>query len=293
MNKASALFSRLKWIFSVSRRFARVDRKGRSAVTSILATAGICFGVMTLTVVMSIMNGFQMSFIDAIMEISSYHIRVMKLPDTSENNLFNAVKENKNILSVTEFYEAQTLMTGTRGKESAAIIRAVNPEIFYTDEGLKKEMRLVYGEFDISEEDTIILGSSLARNLGVHPGDKVNLFVLSGGNDVNLFSSERNFTVKGIFTSGYADIACNRRFRGRRPAYRAYRGYREEELTFSLRAMLSSGRFPGRITVTVPSFTTVFSLRPPDSSTALPSGTFPFQDMLSGSLSPSGRAYTA
>ena len=206
MNKASALFSRLKWIFSVSRRFARVDRKGRSAVTSILATAGICFGVMTLTVVMSIMNGFQMSFIDAIMEISSYHIRVMKLPDTSENNLFNAVKENKNILSVTEFYEAQTLMTGTRGKESAAIIRAVNPEIFYTDEGLKKEMRLVYGEFDISEEDTIILGSSLARNLGVHPGDKVNLFVLSGGNDVNLFSSERNFTVKGIFTSGYADI---------------------------------------------------------------------------------------
>ena len=65
----------LRWISAVSRRFARVDRKGRSAVTSVLATLGICFGVMTLITVMSIMNGFQMNFIDAIMEVSSYHIR--------------------------------------------------------------------------------------------------------------------------------------------------------------------------------------------------------------------------
>lgn len=206
MNKNTGLFSRLKWIFSVSRRFARVDRKGRSAVTSILATAGICFGVMTLTVVMSIMNGFQMSFIDAIMEISSYHIRISDVPDSSTNQIYNICAENKNIISVTEFYEAQSLMTGERGRESTAIIRAVNPEIFNTDSGLKKEMKLLYGSFDISEENTIILGSSLARNLGVHIGDSVNLFVLSGGNDVDLFSSERIFTVKGIFSCGYSDI---------------------------------------------------------------------------------------
>ena len=31
------------WIFFVSKRFARVDRKGRSKVTSILASLGIGF----------------------------------------------------------------------------------------------------------------------------------------------------------------------------------------------------------------------------------------------------------
>ncbi|MCR4735390.1 MAG: ABC transporter permease [Treponema sp.] len=206
MNKKSNFFSRFKWIFSVSRRFARVDRKGRSAVTSILSTAGICFGVMTLTVVMSIMNGFQMSFIDAIMEISSYHVRVTDLEEDSFQKVYSICAENKNILSITEFYEAQTLMTGARGKESAAIIRAVDPEIFKKDSGLKKEMHLVNGTFDIPQENTIILGSSLARNLGVQVGDSVNLFVLSGGNDVDLFSSERNFKVAGIFTCGYSDI---------------------------------------------------------------------------------------
>ena len=63
-----SFFKNLRWISTVSRRFARVDRKGRSAVTSRLATLGICFGVMSLTVVMSVMNGFQMSFIDAILD---------------------------------------------------------------------------------------------------------------------------------------------------------------------------------------------------------------------------------
>ena len=39
----------IRWISELSRRFARVDRKGRSAVTSTLATLGIAFGVMTLS----------------------------------------------------------------------------------------------------------------------------------------------------------------------------------------------------------------------------------------------------
>ena len=59
-----------KWILFVSRRFSKVDRQGRSAVTSMLASLGICFGVMTLITVISVMNGFQMSFIDSIMEVS-------------------------------------------------------------------------------------------------------------------------------------------------------------------------------------------------------------------------------
>lgn len=200
------LFSNLQWIKAVSNRFARVDREGRSAVTSILATLGICFGVMTLIVVMSVMNGFQMSFIDAIMEISSYHIRVTDLQKEEEPLLFEACNNNKNILSVTPFYEAQTLMTGTRGRESAAIIRAVDPLIYSNDKGFYEQLQIYYGGFNLSAPDSIVLGSSLARKLGVNVGDTVNLLVLSGGSDVSLFSDDRNFKVTGIFSSGYSEI---------------------------------------------------------------------------------------
>ena len=176
-----SFFSNLRWINDVSKRFARVDRKGRSAVTSVLATLGICFGVMTLIVVMSVMNGFQMSFIDAIMEISSYHLRVTDLPVEQEAELYSLCDENRNIISVTPFYEAQTLMTGKRGRENAAIIRAVNPSIYTQDKGFYEQLKITGGSFDLSEEDSIVMGASLARKLNVGVGDTVNLLVLSGG----------------------------------------------------------------------------------------------------------------
>ena len=105
----------IRWISAVSRRFARVDRKGRSAVTSALATLGICFGVMTLTVVMSVMNGFQMSFIDAILEVSSYHLRAVDVPEQEEPALVAACEADKHVRSCVPFYEAQALMTDSAG----------------------------------------------------------------------------------------------------------------------------------------------------------------------------------
>lgn len=198
----------IKWIFLVSKRFASVDRKGKTAATSALASLGICFGVMTLIVVMSVMNGFQMSVIDSILEVSSYHIQAVSNSSNNNDdfsNLNEFCQNNKNILSITPYYEAQTLMTSSFNKESAAIIRAVDPTSFYSDEGFQKEMKMRRGEFDLSA-NCIVLGSTLARNLGVSVGEVINLFVLSGSDDVELLSNDRNFTVTGIFTSGYSEI---------------------------------------------------------------------------------------
>lgn len=209
-NQKNNFFNSLRWISVVSRRFARVDRKGRSAVTSVLATLGICFGVMTLIVVMSVMNGFQMSFIDSILEVSSYHLRVINVAPEQENALKAACETEKRIRACVPFYEAQALMTGEKGGAVAVNVRAADESIYYKDEGFKKELRMISGSFDFSETDSIILGSTLARNLGVRTGDTVNLLVMSGGSDVDLFSSDRLFTVRGIFTTGYAEInsAC-------------------------------------------------------------------------------------
>lgn len=200
------IFQSFKWIFIVSKRFSRVDRNGRSAVTSFLATLGIAFGVMTLIVVMSVMNGFQMSFIDSILELSSYHIRIEDFPEEMESSLIQKLNESKQIVSYTPFYEAQALVTGKKGGATSVLIRALNQNVYEQDPGFKKEMQFISGSFDFSKKNSIVLGASLARNLGVHLGDSVNLMVMSGGSDVNLFSNDRIFTVSGIFTSGYQEI---------------------------------------------------------------------------------------
>ena len=206
MNKHRTLLQKLIWISTVSKRFSRVDRKGRSAVTSKLATAGIAAGVMTLIVVMSVMNGFQLSFIDSIQEISSYHVRVRNINESEELEFIDFCSENKNIKSCSQFLEAQALMASEKGFEGAAILRAVNPDIYKMDQGFYSKLKIVLGDFDLSKSGNIVIGSKLAKDLGVRLGQTVNLLMLSGTSDVDLFSQDRTFTVTGIFSCGYAEI---------------------------------------------------------------------------------------
>ncbi|MBP5753155.1 MAG: ABC transporter permease, partial [Treponema sp.] len=131
MNKAHKLFSSLKWINFVSRRFNKVDRSGRTAVTSRLSSLGVCFGVLALIVVISVMNGFQMEFIDAIMEISSYHVRVSEVENRDE--FVEWCGSDKNVNTVVPFYEAQGLMLSSSGQEGASLVRAIDPDVMEKD----------------------------------------------------------------------------------------------------------------------------------------------------------------
>ena len=197
----------MNWIFFVSRRFAKVDRSGRSAVTGFLASLSICFGVMTLIVTVSVMNGFQMGFIDSIMEISSAHIRVTASQDFDQEAFEQqCFRPELGVVAVEPMYEAQSLLASATGRQSASLIRAVSPDIMYTDAGFAQEMQMISGEFDLSRPGYIVLGSQLARQLGVRVGSTVNMLALSGGSDVDLISDNRVFVVSGIFSCGYAEI---------------------------------------------------------------------------------------
>lgn len=197
----------MNWIFFVSRRFAKVDRSGRSAVTGFLASLSICFGVMTLIVTVSVMNGFQMGFIDSIMEISSAHIRVTA-PQDFDQQAFEqqCFRPELGVVAVEPMYEAQSLLASSTGHQAASLIRAVSPDIIYTDAGFNREVKMISGEFDVSRPGYIVLGSQLARQLGLRVGSTVNMLALSGGSDVDLISDNRVFVVSGIFSCGYAEI---------------------------------------------------------------------------------------
>ena len=203
---------RFRWIAFVSRRFSRVDKNGRSAVTSFFASLGICFGIMTLIVVMSVMNGFQMEFKNAIMEVSSYHMQVRGVTDDTEARFTSWCENEKDIVSANPFYEAQSFMAASSGGQAAALIRALPADIARTDAGFAREMLMVSGSFAIEDDDAIVLGSSLADSLGVRTGGEVTLLALSGGSDVALLSRTRRFRVTGIFYAGYADINASYAF---------------------------------------------------------------------------------
>ncbi len=208
-----------RWIFYVAKRFSIVDKKGASYITSRLAVMGICFGVMTLILVMSVMNGFQREFIDSIMEISSYHARIESAPDLFDSHNFieglEEIKKHPGVKTAVPFMESDGLMASKAydddgkqisvSKQAPALIRAVPYNVCELDSGFEKEVKMIRGDFDIQEAQTIVLGSTLARSLGVTVGQTINIFALGSSSDVPLLSSKA-FCVTGIFHSGYGDI---------------------------------------------------------------------------------------
>ena len=193
------------WMLFVSKRFAKVDRKGLSALTASLSSLGIAFGVMTLIVVMAVMNGFQSGFIESILEISSFHARAIVENQEDFTVVENLLSKNKHVNAVIPFYDAQGLVVGNNTRQQSAFLRFLPENILEQDDGFAEQVSMSIGEFDLSENKTVI-GYSLAKALNVRVGDTINIFAMSGSSDVNLISDSRVFEVSGIFTSDYSEI---------------------------------------------------------------------------------------
>lgn len=214
--KRSSFASNFRWIYFVAKRFSLVDLKGAEAFTSKLSTLGICFGVMTLIIVISVMNGFQREFIDAIMEVSSYNLRTENL-DAKERDAFEKfASDEKEIECAVAFTESESLLVSADGRQSAALVRAIETDVMEKDFGFAREAKIVRGAFDLrtmefSENgETLapcVLGITLARSLDVRVGDEVNFYATDSGDSLlEAFSRPQKFFVAGIFHTGYSDI---------------------------------------------------------------------------------------
>lgn len=185
-----------------ARAGAKVRRPSRTPAVQRIAAALIAGGVAALIVVMSAMNGFQLSFIDAILEISSYHVRAEGV-DRAE--LEQWARGERDVISVVPFVESFGFAVGPRGA-AGVLVRGVPPDVMARDAAFERELRIVSGEFDLSTPDACVLGDSLARQLGARCGSAVSVVSAGGEAGAEGAGSVRRFTVKGIFFSGYSNI---------------------------------------------------------------------------------------
>ncbi|MBD5439262.1 MAG: ABC transporter permease [Treponema sp.] len=214
--RRSSFASNFRWIYFVAKRFSLVDLKGAEAFTSKLSTLGICFGVMTLIIVISVMNGFQREFIDAIMEVSSYNLRAENLGAKERESFEKFASDENEIECAVAFMESESLLVSADGRQSAALVRAIETDVMEKDFGFAREAKIVRGAFDLrtmefSERSEAlapcVLGITLARSLDVRIGDEVNFYATDSGDSLlEAFSRPQKFFVAGIFRTGYSDI---------------------------------------------------------------------------------------
>jgi len=194
------------WIWFVASRYIFKGR-GNSPV---LAVLGIAVGVLALIVIIAVMNGFQLGFIESILEISSYHLRLENVPQDKIEELRENIVSVPGVKTAVPFREFQALARGRRANQQAVLVRGLPQNTLDYDLFMKNKLDFEDGFFDIDSHDSVLLGAELAKRLAVDIGDSVTMFSISG-----ILSAEEDsggledFTVAGVFRTGFYEYDCS------------------------------------------------------------------------------------
>jgi lipoprotein-releasing system permease protein len=168
------------------------------------------------------MNGFQLGFIESILEISSYHLRVGSLSSKKATEAREAVLALHGVEAAVPFREFQGLVRGRRGgQQQAIIVRGLPANALSMDASMAGRLEFESGFFDLGNKQNILLGAELARRLGVKTGDTITLFSIpaifsaaSSAEDVDENAGLRVFSVAGIFRTGFYEYDSSWAFIG-------------------------------------------------------------------------------
>jgi lipoprotein-releasing system permease protein len=161
---------------------------------------GIAVGVMALITVLSVMNGFEKELRERILGMVSHATVQGSAGGLADwQSLLPALDARADITGAAPFVSGEVMLT--RGQAvSGALLRGVDP----LREAQVSEVteHMIAGDFSglSAGEYRIVLGSRLARGLGVGPGDGINLITPEvRASAAGILPRLRRFEVAGIF----------------------------------------------------------------------------------------------
>jgi len=196
----------------VASRYFRTRRRETGNTSSILSVVGTAVGVMALTVVLAVMNGFQLGFIEPLVEISSYHLQVSRNGPAGGGNgpaepaFVKRIRGLPSVTAVVPFVERQALVEGPFQRPRACQLRAVPPDLFALDPVQAAMLAPREGSFDLSGPRSLVIGAELAAVAGVRVGDSLSLTSFAAGPDGRPVPRKAEFRVTGVFRTGYWDF---------------------------------------------------------------------------------------
>jgi lipoprotein-releasing system permease protein len=172
-------------------------------IVSMVSLFGMALGIASLITVLSVMNGFAGELRDRILSLVP-HIQVQAASGHLENwpALEARILSEPAVTGVAPYIDSKALISSGRGVRGAVLL-AVDPaaESSVSDVG----RYMLTGDFQALESEAygVILGSLLARTVGVGVGDTLEITVPRLTiTPLGSFPRRKRFTVVGLFQVG-------------------------------------------------------------------------------------------
>lgn len=164
---------------------------------------GIALGVTALITVISVMNGFESELRSRILGMTA-HLQVQPWDGPMSNwpDIADELGQVPSVLSVRPFVAGEGMVRAT-GRLSGVVLRGIDPVAETGTGGLSQHVihgaltDLKPGQFEV------VIGRHLAANLGVVPGDPIDLMIPQASvTPLGVTPRFRRCTVAGIFEVG-------------------------------------------------------------------------------------------
>lgn len=161
-------------------RYLRAQREhGGASLISVISFLGIMLAVTALIVTMSLMNGFRSTLTNALIGGQGHVFALLNdMPEDEALGLAARITDLKGIDTVVPTLEGQVLVD-SGFSQSGAIVRGVRAEDLPIYEGLLSTDIAGFGE-GRNGGNVILIGSQLARRMGVIQGGTVTLLGAKG-----------------------------------------------------------------------------------------------------------------
>lgn len=171
---------------------------------AMLAAAGIAVGVTALIIVLGVMGGLQKGYIDSILDISSFHLRV-EVPSDFPSDSLESIRALPGTVSVVAFKETHVLALGPSGQALTLYLRAFQDGAERFDPSLAKALGITEGG-KLPQKGSIVLGKEAAASLGVDIGMPIDFFGIRQSEDEGVVPVRSSMPVGNIFNSGYYEF---------------------------------------------------------------------------------------
>lgn len=190
----------------VGYRYMRAKRKNHFiSFISLTSVIGVALGVSVLITVLSVMNGFNHE-IRAQMLMGTPHITVGKFsgPLIDWQSLKKTLTSDPRVMGAAPFTLGQGMLSnGATGKVQGVLIKGIDPAEI--NEVYPLESRMKEGDIHALKAHgyNMVIGRSLANNMGLNLGDKVSVILSEASvSPAGMMPRIRRFTVAGIFEIG-------------------------------------------------------------------------------------------
>lgn len=195
--------------FLIGLRYVRAKRRNHFiSFISLTSMLGLMLGVAVLILVLSVMNGFDYELRTRILGMVP-HTKIESPGGLVEwETLAEQLMQRERVIGAAPYVEQQGMFSSA-GRNEGAMVNGIHPE--WEDRVSIIGDNLRQGSLDDLQpgEWNIVLGSLLARHLGVGVGDRVTLLVPEASiTPAGVFPRLKRFTVSGIFSVG-ADLDAN------------------------------------------------------------------------------------